>query len=65
MEVYDNPAMSAEKEVENEIKIELKILKMTQLWDIILFMPQNSTVVLAWQPPRKRNFYFHNIYYFY
>ncbi|XP_045903276.1 sodium-dependent phosphate transport protein 2B-like [Micropterus dolomieu] len=28
-EVYDNPAMSAEKEVENEIKIELKILKMT------------------------------------
>lgn len=31
MEVYDNPAMSAEKEVENEIKIELKILKMTQL----------------------------------
>lgn len=30
-EVYDNPAMSAEKEVENEIKIELKILKMTQL----------------------------------
>ncbi|XP_044197492.1 solute carrier family 34 member 2a [Thunnus albacares] len=30
-EVYDNPAMSAEKEVENEIKIELKILKMTWL----------------------------------
>ncbi|XP_071361373.1 solute carrier family 34 member 2a [Trachinotus anak] len=30
-EVYDNPAMSAEKEVENEIKIELKILKMTHL----------------------------------
>ncbi|XP_034465542.1 solute carrier family 34 member 2a [Hippoglossus hippoglossus] len=31
-EVYDNPAMSAEKEVENEIKIEqLQILKMTQL----------------------------------
>ncbi|XP_053182585.1 solute carrier family 34 member 2a [Scomber japonicus] len=29
--VYDNPAMSAEKEVENEIKIELKILKMTRL----------------------------------
>ncbi|KAM7419122.1 hypothetical protein PAMA_016307 [Pampus argenteus] len=30
-EVYDNPAMSAEKEVENEIKIELKNLKMTKL----------------------------------
>ncbi|KAI3353263.1 hypothetical protein L3Q82_019807, partial [Scortum barcoo] len=30
-EVYDNPAMSAEKEVENEIKIELKILNMTRL----------------------------------
>uniref|UniRef100_A0A4W6FWK5 Solute carrier family 34 member 2a n=1 Tax=Lates calcarifer TaxID=8187 RepID=A0A4W6FWK5_LATCA len=30
-EVYDNPAMSAEKEVENEIKIELTILKMTRL----------------------------------
>ncbi|KAM7394162.1 hypothetical protein PAMP_020980 [Pampus punctatissimus] len=30
-EVYDNPAMSAETEVENETKIELKILKMTQL----------------------------------
>ncbi|XP_035494366.2 sodium-dependent phosphate transport protein 2B-like isoform X3 [Scophthalmus maximus] len=30
-EVYDNPAMSAEKEVENEIKIELNILKMTRL----------------------------------
>ncbi|XP_070836820.1 solute carrier family 34 member 2a [Chaetodon trifascialis] len=30
-EVYDNPAMSAETEVENEIKIELKILKMTRL----------------------------------
>uniref|UniRef100_A0A3Q3KYY5 Solute carrier family 34 member 2a n=1 Tax=Mastacembelus armatus TaxID=205130 RepID=A0A3Q3KYY5_9TELE len=30
-QLYDNPAMSAEKEVENEIKIELKILKMTQL----------------------------------
>ncbi|XP_069386918.1 solute carrier family 34 member 2a [Paralichthys olivaceus] len=30
-EVYDNPAMSAEKEVENEIKIELQILKMTRL----------------------------------
>uniref|UniRef100_A0A3B5AA09 Sodium-dependent phosphate transport protein 2B-like n=1 Tax=Stegastes partitus TaxID=144197 RepID=A0A3B5AA09_9TELE len=29
--VYDNPAMSPEKEVEDEIKIELKILKMTQL----------------------------------
>ncbi|XP_044044772.1 solute carrier family 34 member 2a [Siniperca chuatsi] len=29
-EVYDNPAMSAE-EVENKIKIELQILKMTQL----------------------------------
>ncbi|CAK6953528.1 solute carrier family 34 member 2a [Scomber scombrus] len=29
--VYDNPAMSAEKEVENEIKIELNILKMTRL----------------------------------
>lgn len=32
-EVYDNPAMSADKEVEDEIKIELQILKMTQLWD--------------------------------
>ncbi|XP_028444888.1 solute carrier family 34 member 2a [Perca flavescens] len=30
-EVYDNPAMSAEKEVENEINLEPKILKMTQL----------------------------------
>ncbi|XP_068583178.1 solute carrier family 34 member 2a [Cebidichthys violaceus] len=30
-EAYDNPAMSAEKEVENEINLELKILKMTQL----------------------------------
>lgn len=30
-EVYDNPAMSAEKEVEDEIKIELKILKNTRL----------------------------------
>ncbi|XP_070770670.1 solute carrier family 34 member 2a [Enoplosus armatus] len=30
-EAYDNPAMSAEKEVENEIKIELQILKMTRL----------------------------------
>lgn len=30
-EVYDNPAMSAEKEVESEIKIELEILKMTRL----------------------------------
>ncbi|XP_059184803.1 solute carrier family 34 member 2a [Centropristis striata] len=30
-EVYDNPAMSAEKEVENEINLELKILKMTRL----------------------------------
>ncbi|KAM6940578.1 solute carrier family 34 member 2a [Xenentodon cancila] len=30
-EVYDNPAMSAEKEVENEIRIEMKILKMTKL----------------------------------
>lgn len=30
-EVYDNPAMSADKEVEDEIKIELQILKMTQL----------------------------------
>ncbi|XP_054607597.1 solute carrier family 34 member 2a isoform X4 [Nothobranchius furzeri] len=29
--VYDNPAMSVEKEVENEIKIELNILKKTQL----------------------------------
>uniref|UniRef100_A0A3Q4B0I4 Uncharacterized protein n=1 Tax=Mola mola TaxID=94237 RepID=A0A3Q4B0I4_MOLML len=29
--VYDNPAMSADKEVENEIKIELEILKMTWL----------------------------------
>uniref|UniRef100_A0AAQ5XF39 Solute carrier family 34 member 2a n=1 Tax=Amphiprion ocellaris TaxID=80972 RepID=A0AAQ5XF39_AMPOC len=29
--VYDNPAMSADKEVEDEIKIELKILKMTRL----------------------------------
>ncbi|XP_040002849.1 sodium-dependent phosphate transport protein 2B-like [Xiphias gladius] len=31
IEAYDNPAMSAEKEVENEIKIELKILKMSRL----------------------------------
>ncbi|XP_072239953.1 solute carrier family 34 member 2a [Leuresthes tenuis] len=31
MTVYDNPAMSAEKEVEDEIKIELNILKMTRL----------------------------------
>ncbi|KAM9770886.1 solute carrier family 34 member 2a [Menidia menidia] len=31
MSVYDNPAMSAEKEVEDEIKLELNILKMTQL----------------------------------
>ena len=30
-EVYDNPAMSADKEVESEIKIELEILKMTRL----------------------------------
>ncbi|TKS68053.1 Sodium-dependent phosphate transport protein 2B [Collichthys lucidus] len=30
-EAYDNPAMSADKEVENEMKIELKILKMTRL----------------------------------
>ncbi|XP_053273530.1 solute carrier family 34 member 2a [Pleuronectes platessa] len=30
-EVYDNPAMSAEKEKENEIKIELEILKKTRL----------------------------------
>ncbi|XP_031727830.1 solute carrier family 34 member 2a [Anarrhichthys ocellatus] len=30
-EVYDNPAMSAEKEVENEINLDLKILKITQL----------------------------------
>ncbi|XP_029138125.2 solute carrier family 34 member 2a [Labrus bergylta] len=30
-EVYDNPAMSAEKEVENEIKVELQILKNTRL----------------------------------
>lgn len=30
-EVYDNPAMSADKEVENEMKIELQILKITQL----------------------------------
>lgn len=30
-EVYDNPAMSADKEVENETKIELKNLKMTKL----------------------------------
>ncbi|KAM3623869.1 uncharacterized protein V6R79_016489 [Siganus canaliculatus] len=30
-EEYDNPAMSAEKEVENEIKIELEILKMSKL----------------------------------
>ncbi|XP_067355391.1 sodium-dependent phosphate transport protein 2B-like [Channa argus] len=30
-EVYDNPAMIAEKDVENGIKIELQILKMTQL----------------------------------
>lgn len=30
-EVYDNPAMSADKEVENEVKIELTILKMTRL----------------------------------
>ncbi|KAM6942125.1 solute carrier family 34 member 2a [Lycodopsis pacificus] len=30
-EVYDNPAMSAEKEVENEINLDLKILKMTRL----------------------------------
>lgn len=29
--VYDNPAMNAEKEVEHEIRIELKILKMTKL----------------------------------
>lgn len=29
--VYDNPAMSAEKEMENEINLELKILKMTRL----------------------------------
>ncbi|CAJ1052115.1 solute carrier family 34 member 2a [Xyrichtys novacula] len=29
--VYDNPAMSAEKEVEDEIKIELKILNNTRL----------------------------------
>uniref|UniRef100_A0A3Q3BID6 Solute carrier family 34 member 2a n=1 Tax=Kryptolebias marmoratus TaxID=37003 RepID=A0A3Q3BID6_KRYMA len=28
---YDNPAMSADKEVENEIKLELNILKMTPL----------------------------------
>lgn len=34
-EVYDNPAMSAETEVENEIKIELNILKMTRLWDAV------------------------------
>ncbi|XP_073322188.1 solute carrier family 34 member 2a [Pagrus major] len=31
VEVYDNPAMSADKEVENEIKIELEILKITRL----------------------------------
>uniref|UniRef100_A0A671YHB4 Solute carrier family 34 member 2a n=1 Tax=Sparus aurata TaxID=8175 RepID=A0A671YHB4_SPAAU len=31
VEVYDNPAMSADKEVENEIKIELEILKMSRL----------------------------------
>uniref|UniRef100_A0A3Q2QI38 Solute carrier family 34 member 2a n=1 Tax=Fundulus heteroclitus TaxID=8078 RepID=A0A3Q2QI38_FUNHE len=30
-EVYDNPVMAVEKEVENEIKIELDILKITQL----------------------------------
>lgn len=30
-EVYDNPAMSVEKEVENEIKIELEILKISRL----------------------------------
>ncbi|XP_075946225.1 solute carrier family 34 member 2a [Anarhichas minor] len=30
-EVYDNPAMSAEKEVENEINLDVKILKMTRL----------------------------------
>lgn len=30
-EVYDNPAMVVEREVENDIKIELKILKMTRL----------------------------------
>ncbi|XP_068448049.1 LOW QUALITY PROTEIN: solute carrier family 34 member 2a [Clinocottus analis] len=30
-EVYDNPAMSAEKEVEDEMDLELKILKMTRL----------------------------------
>ncbi|XP_061593158.1 sodium-dependent phosphate transport protein 2B-like isoform X2 [Cololabis saira] len=30
-EVYDNPAMSAEKEMENEIRIEMKILKMTKI----------------------------------
>ncbi|XP_034713182.1 solute carrier family 34 member 2a [Etheostoma cragini] len=30
-EVYDNPAMSAEKEVKNEMNLELKILKMTRL----------------------------------
>lgn len=29
--VYDNPAMSAETEVENEIRIELEILKKTRL----------------------------------
>ncbi|KAM4583563.1 solute carrier family 34 member 2a [Odontesthes bonariensis] len=31
MTTYDNPAMSAEKEVEDEIKIELNILKKTRL----------------------------------
>lgn len=30
-EVYDNPAMSAEKEVENEINLDLQTLKMTHL----------------------------------
>ncbi|KAK9540109.1 hypothetical protein VZT92_002578 [Zoarces viviparus] len=30
-EVYDNPAMSAKKEVENDINLDLKILKMTRL----------------------------------
>uniref|UniRef100_A0A672Z2H8 Solute carrier family 34 member 2a n=1 Tax=Sphaeramia orbicularis TaxID=375764 RepID=A0A672Z2H8_9TELE len=31
MEAYDNPAMNTEKEMENEIKIELNILNMTRL----------------------------------
>lgn len=42
-EAYDNPAMSAEKEVENEMKIELKILKMSRLWKHSTFR-QNSNI---------------------